>query len=144
MGWNIVSALVAAISVGILIWQLRTSQRTTHAQVYATTITWLQNEDVRMARRKLFSLIEKKIEDWNEEETLEAEKVCHTYDTVATMVRYKLLPKKIIEECSRSLKQSWKAASPLIMQYRKDRSDPYLWHNFELLVQELDLKSGSA
>lgn len=148
MDWNEVTAIATAassviiiVSVVFLIIQIIELRRATQAQTFATALEKLQNEEIRAARRTVFQLKDKNCVNWSEDEIKEAEKVCHTYDSVAIMVRNKLLPITIIENWKYSLTHSWEILSPLITKYRNERPHPELWENFEWLATRLKGKS---
>jgi hypothetical protein len=92
---------------------------------------------VRRARKLIFKLKNKPIENWNQEEIEAAEIVCSTYDTVALMIRHKLLPSDIIAHSwGSSLRNSFQILAPLIRRYRQDFVSPEYWANYEWLALE--------
>jgi len=95
---------------------------------------------VRKARRILFGLAEKELSKWTEQEIFEAEKACHTYDSIGIMIHNHLLPLNIIVSWRYSVVQSWNIASPLVEKYREDRSAPDFWDDFEWFAKELEKK----
>ena len=137
------TGLIILISLVVLARQIRELRRATHAQVYNTVLATVQNEDVRKARRILFGLAEKELSKWTEQEILEAEKVCHTYDSIGIIVHNHLLPLNIIVSWRYSVVQSWNIALPLVKKYRVDRSAPDFWDDFEWLAKEFEKKKPS-
>jgi hypothetical protein len=119
----------------------RDALRTTvYAQVYTTAFNLLQAE-ARNARRLIFSLRAKPLDEWTEIERHQAEIVCYTYDHVGTMVRYDMLPIDIIiDSWGASLRHSWEILQPLINKYRQEGSE--LWDAYEYLVQQVYLHEG--
>jgi|GEM_PF-2881355 len=137
--WTTLSNIAVVISAIFIIWQLSEMRRTTQAQAYSVAREILQDEKVRKARRAVFQLGQKgkSLQEWSEEDIENAEIVCHTYDAVGQMVRYKLLPKKfIIDSWGPSLRQSWPILSPLIYKYRKDWNAFEVWDDYEWLANE--------
>lgn len=149
MDWTAIGAIATAatgfiflLSVILLAWQIRELRLATYAQAYTTILELIQNEETRKARHTLYKTLENpdkqnKPENWTTQERDAAEKVCHSFNSVAIMVRKGMLSKKIIvENWNFALVRSWEAASPLVHLYRKQRSYNLLWHNFEWLAQE--------
>jgi hypothetical protein len=110
----------------------------THAQSYSVAREILQNEDLRLARKLIFKLgnKSKQVDKWSKKEVELAEMVCHTYDSVAQMVRHKLLQRKIIiESWGASIVRSWEILEPLVLKYRNDWNAPETWDDFEWLAR---------
>ena len=146
MNWPVFTAVATAVTgfillltLGTIVWQICRQNRANLAQAYANLISWVQNEEIRIARSKLFDLgdKQKKIEHWEQDEILAVEKVCHTYDTVGIMWREKILPEKILVGWGISIVRSWDIAKPLVIKYRKERPHPRLWENFENLADKM-------
>ncbi|MFZ2170166.1 MAG: hypothetical protein WAW61_11075, partial [Methylococcaceae bacterium] len=118
--WTAISAIFTAIgscstaiSIVVLIATLFYIRRevhlvriSTYAGAYKAIVEILQAEEIRVARRYLIENLETKpFESWNQEDRREAEKVCHTYDSVGQMVRYGFIPKNyVIESWGASLR----------------------------------------
>lgn len=110
---------------------------TTYAQAYSATIDHLQNEKIRQARRTVFLIKDKPIENWSKTETDASEMVCHTYDAIGQMVRHHLLPKEIIiDHWGPSLRNTWPILLPLVQKYRQEFAAPEYWDDYEWLVNE--------
>lgn len=142
MQWEAILSLLALIikeyivplSVLVLLWQVWQLRIATNAQAFATALHYLQDETVRSARRVLFSLTEKTLDGWTEDEKKEVERVCQSYDLIALMVRHRMISRRILVGGWRdSIIRSWRAAKPLIDKYRTDRAAPRFWTNFEWL-----------
>jgi len=134
--WGTLSDIAVVITAVFLIWQLREMRRTTQAQAYSIAVDRLQDESVRDARRKVFSLEKKPLDKWTKKDVAAAEVVCHTYDVVGQMVRHKLLSKEIIvDSWGPSLRMSWPILEPLIKKYREDFSAEETWDDYEWLAR---------
>jgi hypothetical protein len=148
VNWTAVGAVATAItgfvillSVIALARQIRELRRATHAQAYATAVRWLQSEKTRTARRTLFSLKEKILAQWTDEERSACERVCQTYDLVAIMIRHGMLPKEIlVENWGQSLVNSWRAARLFVVQLRNEYGSPHRWDDFEWLAGQAELE----
>ena len=134
-----------AISIVILIATLFYLQRevhqariSTYAGAYKDIVDILQAEEIRRARRYLFENLEKKpFESWNDEDKREAEKVCHTYDSVGQMVRYGFLPKHyVVDSWGASLRRTWTITMPLVYEFRKQNNAAEIWDDYEWLAKE--------
>lgn len=125
------------VSVFVLWAQLSGLKRAVYAQSFSSALDRLQNEEVRKARRVVFTLLSAKPLPWTEDETRAAEVVCHTYDVVGIMVRNALLPKElIVDSWGDSLRRLWPIVEPLVSQYRRERDSPEFWDDFEWLYCE--------
>src|SRR6266508_5363110 len=134
-----------AISIVILIATLFYLQRevheariSTYAGAYKATVEILQAEEIRNARRYLFENLENKaFESWNELDKREAEKVCHTYDSIGQMVRYGFIPKQyVVDSWGASLRRSWVITLPLVFEYRQQNNAAEIWDDYEWLAKE--------
>ena len=94
--WSTLANIAVVVSAFFVIRQLREMRYTTHAQAYSTTVDILQGAKIRKARKVIFQLKGKPIDQWTAEEIDSGEIVCYTYDVVGQMVKYRLLPKNII------------------------------------------------
>ncbi len=137
--WNTLSNIAVVLSAIFVIWQLSEMRRTTQAQAYSVAREILQDERARKARRTVFQLGReaRPLEKWTKEEIEDAEIVCHTYDTVGQMVRYRLLWKiMIIDSWGHSIRASWPVVSPLVNKYRRDWDQIETWDDYEWLFYE--------
>jgi len=139
------SSCCAAFSIVLLVvslWYVRREIRemriATNASTYRAAVETLQDEEVRAARRLVFrELSAKPFDTWSEQEKLEAEKVCHSYDSVGQMVRYGLLPKEyIVDNWGGSLRRSWPLLSPLVHSYRTQSDFAEAWDDYEWLARQ--------
>lgn len=139
INWNTLSNVAVVVSVFFIIRQLRESRRTAQAQSYSVAREILQDEKVRKARLLVLELGEKgkPINKWTKVEKQNAQVVCHTYDSVGQMIRYKFLPKNIIiDSWGPSIRKIWIIVSPLVYEYRKDWDAIEAWDDFEWLFGE--------
>jgi len=144
-GWNIITAISTAVmaiavsvTVGFAIKQLKAIKKSRQLDAFTNFIQFLQQEDVREARRILIEKLSKKRDfgSWSEDEIRQAEKACHTYDTTGMMDAKKFIEKDFIAKENRnSIAQCWQAAKPMIDEYRKKRGKDF-WHNFEDLYEK--------
>ena len=134
-----------AISIVILIATLFYLQRelhqariSTYAGAYKDIVDILQAEEIRTSRRYVFENLEKKsFESWNDEDKREAEKVCHTYDSVGQMVRYGFLPKHyVVDSWGASLRRTWAITMPLVYEFRRQNNAAEIWDDYEWLAKE--------
>jgi len=128
------SALVILITAIFAVWQLNEMRKSRQLDAYINIVQILQNEEIRGARRTLISKLTKKdFEEWTEEDRNQAEKVCHTYDTVGMMSLEKHIDSKLVTAgWHYSITTCWEACCPMIKEYRKTRGEDY-WDNFEKL-----------
>jgi len=114
------------------------SQATT-AQTFDTIIRHLQNEEMRMVRKRVFSLKNTEMQDWLHEDKMAVERFCHTYDSVGIMIRNGLIPKNIfLDNWGDSIKRGKPIVMPLIKKYRKDRNAVEIWDDYEWLAIEAE------
>lgn len=108
----------------------------TYSQAFKSAVDILQREEVRISRGILMSKYRGRGYDLNDDENRQdAERVCHTYDSVGQMVRYKMLPAEyIVNSWNDSLRRCWNILEPLIIHYRKERDHPELWDDFQYLA----------
>ena len=135
---TILSVVVLVLSLIFVGRQIREMRNATYATTYKAAVDILQPEHIRSARRFVFNeLADKPFEDWNEDDKREAEKVCHTYDTVGQMVRHGILPKSfIVDSWGASLRKSWRILSPLVVSLRTQLNSTEVWDDFEWLAKE--------
>ncbi len=135
---TVITTVIAAFATIFVVLQLRSSILATQAQTYALVINLTQNEEIRQARKIVFSALKgRKPTDWTAKETVAAERVCHTYDAVGQMVRNKYLPKKVIvDSWGPSLRLSWPILSPLVQKYRQEFNANEYWDDYEWLAKE--------
>jgi hypothetical protein len=96
---NTVSALALLVTVLIMAFQIKEMRRATYATAFKAVYDMLQTDDVRNARRiVLRTLASKPLDSWTDEEKRIAEKVCSCYDTVAIMVRNRMVPVGVVAD----------------------------------------------
>lgn len=113
-------------------------RNSTIATSYKAAVDILQAEDIRDARNYVFNqLSDLPFDDWESEDIKEAEKVCHSYDSVGIMVRHGILDKElIVDSWGSSLREYWPILSPLVSFYRLQRDSAEVWDDFEWLAKE--------
>lgn len=126
--------------------QLRTMQRqldvakqSTLAQNTLAVAQFLSQPEIRAGRRYMFRhLGDKSLETWTDEDRLEAERVCSSYDVAGLLVRAGIADRDVIvTNWGMSLSRLYHMALPLILDMRKVSGDPNYWHNFEWLAMEV-------
>ena len=137
---ELISLLILFITALILIWHAHEMRRSTSATAFKTVYDLLQDEKIRKARGVvLYDLKGRDISDWSKEETLQAEIVCHNYDSVAIMVRNGMIKESIIADSwGGSLRKCWIALSPLVISYRVKRNANEFWDDFEWLAKKAE------
>lgn len=139
---NVISLLelfIVLCTAAIIVWQLFEMRRTTQAQAFGVARDILQDESVRKSRKRIFQLHDENLpfNEWTETDIEDAEIVCHTYDAVGQMVRYKILWKdSIIASWGLSIQRSWPIVSPLVNQYRKQWDAQEVWDDYEWIYNE--------
>ncbi len=140
MDWNLVTAVatavVLAVSAFIAIRQLKQIRRAGQTDAFRNLIELLQREDIREARNVLIEELSKKdFKNWSKDERRQAEKACHTYNTAGVMAARNLPEKDFIAKKNRSsIIKCWRAAQPMIKEYRKERGEDF-WEDFEELYK---------
>jgi hypothetical protein len=134
------STLVLTVTLVFAHREIREIRHATYATSYKAAVDILQAEDIRSARRFVFTELENKpFENWSKDERRVAEKVCHTYDTVGQMVRHGMLPKKfIVDSWGPSLRRSLPILYPLIASLRTQLNADEVWDDFQWLAKEAE------
>lgn len=123
---TIFSSGFVAVSIVVLLWQVRKLSHATAAQSFFSAAERLQDESLRGDRKYVFDLrdAETPMSSWD---LPRVERVCHNYDVVGIMVRNGMLPKRmIIDSWGDSLYRSWPIVFPLIEKYRAERGGEFL------------------
>lgn len=133
---TVVTGVVLFVTL-ILIWcQQKAYGKTQELQGFVQVVNWLQNEEVRRARRRVYELKIINIKGWTEKDKWLAEIVCHNFDVVGDMLDKKLITKRVLENWALTIKRCWEVVGPLVEQYREERPHPGLWKNFQQLAEE--------
>jgi hypothetical protein len=135
-----IDTFILAVTAIVLIWQIREIRRATYAASYKAVYDMLQADDVRLARRIVFTRLQNKAPDmWSEDEIQAAEKVCYTYDCVGIMARNKIVPAKYVADSwGDSLRRSWVILEPFVRLSRTQRSSAEFWNEYEWLSLEAE------
>jgi len=142
MEWNMITSISTAIMALIIlftvifaVFQFREIHRSRKVTTFISVRQFLQEEVTRRARGILIRVSGKGFKDWSREEIEAAEKACETYNFVGIMVSKKLIEEDFIaNEWRDSIIKCWKAAKPMIVEYRRTRGKDY-WDNFEKLYE---------
>lgn len=145
MNWDAVTAVAAVVAaigllvtLALLIRQLKLMRAAMNAQTYTAALQQLQYESVREARSRLIHLGNegKQPPEWSDCDRRQAEVVCHTYDTVAIMIRNDLLKESmILDNWGHSIVRTWDIVKPLVLQYRTERNASRIWDDYEWLAE---------
>ena len=122
--------------------QLEVAKQSTLAQNTLAVAQFLSQPEIRASRRHMFrNLAGKKLSDWSDEDRIEAERVCSSYDVTGLLVRAGIADRDIIiENWGASLRRLYLVALPLIGEMRKLSGDLNYWDDFEWLAKQVDLK----
>lgn len=137
---NAISVLILLVTAIILVRQISEMRRATYATSYKAVYDMLQADDVRLARRIVFTHLQNKAPDtWSEDEIQAAEKVCCTYDCVGIMARNKIVPAKYVaDNWGDSLRRSWLVLEPFVKLSRTQRNSGEFWNEYEWLSLEAE------
>jgi hypothetical protein len=136
---TLATGLIILFSVIVIVKQIRELRRAMLAQTFDTVIRHLQNEDMRIARKRVFALNNTPLSEWNVGDIIAAEKYCHSYDTIAIMIRHHLLLKKMfLDNWGDSVDRGSPTVRPLIEKYRRERNAPETWDDYLWLAKEAD------
>ena len=135
---QVVSSSLLLISVIFVYRRVREMRASTFATAYKAAIDILQNDEIRSARKYVFTKLKQKaFNKWNNKDIAEAEKVCQAYDAVGQMVRAgMLLEEYIVDNWKAGLKESWTILSPLVTKYREERNSLNDWDDYEYLAKK--------
>lgn len=136
-GATLGTGLVLLLSLVLISLQLGSSRKTHELQGFVQVADWLQREEVRRARRRVYELKEKYHRTWANEDRWEAEKVCHNFDVVGDMLKKRLIRESVLESWGWTIKECWVIVKPMIEWYREDRKFPGLWKNFEWMAEDV-------
>ena len=142
MDWIAIGAISSAVSTMVIlaslifIWlQLREMNRTRKAEAFFHIVDFLQSDDIRAARQHLMDLKTPSFDDWTEEDIANAEKVCNSYARIGRMIKERMIPADfVIPVYHYSIKKCWKAAQPIVVEYRRRMSSDR-WESFEWLYE---------
>lgn len=130
------SSIALAEQAETLALQLEQAKKATSAEFFFKAMEMMQAEDVRSARRLAFELHFDRglnFNEWTEENALEIEKVCHTFDVVGKLVRFGLVEEKmILSSWHTTIKKSWNSTLGLV-ENRRRKDGAEFWGDFEWL-----------
>jgi hypothetical protein len=135
MAANISTTLTMVVAIpatGFALFQLLEMKRGSKLSAFIAVWNFLQEEHVREARGILIALAKKKknFEIWTPEERDAADLALQRYNSVAILVRNRLIPVSFVLQWEHSLILCWEAAQPLVIQYRTERGTGY-WQQLE-------------
>ena len=139
---QLVGASAVVISLIYLARQVRSTARATFSSVVIKIIDILQDEKIRRARRTVLATLRyKDLQDWNDIEIEQAEKVCQSYNNAARLLRFTKCPTDpIVEPAKDSILKTWAIHRPLVLSYRTGRGADY-WSDYEWLVRKASERS---
>jgi len=140
-GATCVYAVIFTYSVWVLVQQWR-------ASAFAAVAERLQQEDVRGARRHIFSAgmraNAETLDKWTDKDKREAELVCTTYDIVGQMAKRKMIKKAmVLDEWGDSLRRAWSILGPFVKKRRLEADWPPFWDDFESLGEAAIKRFGA-
>lgn len=144
MFWSKFSAL-ATMGTGVVLLvtliaifrQIMSSRQAQQLQGFIQVVGWLQKEDVRKARRRVYQLRWKDYKKWSAEDRWEAEKVCYNFDVVGDMLKQNLTTERVPASWGWIIQDCWAILKPMVEEYREDRRYTRLWERFEWLAEKV-------
>ena len=130
-----------AVLLGALIFAARQVRAMRHAQElqgFVQVADWLQREEIRAARRRIYELEYKDPKKWTNADKEEAGKVCHNFDVVGDMVEKRLINERVLDNWKWTIRRCWVIVKPMIEEHRKNRKFPGLWSKFQRLAEGVD------
>ncbi|MCL4296185.1 MAG: hypothetical protein KJ077_10675 [Anaerolineae bacterium] len=124
--------------------QLKASRDAAAGQNLLTLIGFLQNEEVRDARRAVIrTLGVKPFSKWTEEDERVASKVCGNYDVAGIIIREDLAPlTPIVTSWGSSIRDCYRILEPYIKEMQK-RKGPGYWDDFCWLYEKVKDKRSN-
>ena len=145
--WNAVTAvstalmsLVVLVSVIYIARQLRELQASNYFQAFAHLREMLQAPGLPESRRMVYNSAPGTIDLSSEGNPhAAARNVCRTFDTLGTMVRQRMIPKRMaIDLWGDALVRTYRILGPSLEKYRKQVDRPGLWVNYGWLAGEAE------
>jgi hypothetical protein len=142
---TVVSCIIVTITIVFGVRQLVEMKRATFLSVVTKILDILQDEETRRARSTvLATLRDRDLQDWNDTEIDQAEKVCHSYNTAARLLRFTGCPTDpIVEPAKDSIVKTWAILKPLVLSYRAERGTDF-WSDYEWLASKASEKSPNT
>ncbi len=140
-------ATVAVLGTLIVYWrqllamrdQLSAIQQSARSQSLLTLIDLLQQPAAVEARRVLFSLDGKDMDNWTQDERIAVERAISAYDIAGILIRDGAVPdgkKILVDNWGYSIKKCNRIAGAYLGELRKTRG-PHYWDDFEWLANEV-------
>lgn len=133
---TICTGAVLFVTLILIYLQFRSSQKTQELQGFLQVEYWLQREEIRKARRRVYELEGRDHLKWSQDDRWEVEKVCHNFDAVGDMLKKKLINKRLVDNWEFNIKRCWRIAWPMAETYREERN-PKLWESFRWLAEDV-------
>jgi hypothetical protein len=123
--------------------QVDVARQSTLAQNTLAVAQFLSQPEIRAGRRHVFRVLgDKPFSSWTDEDRVEAERVCSSYDVTGLLVRAEIASQRIIvENWGASLRRIYRITTPLVQEMRKVSDDPNYWDDFEWLAKQAELRS---
>ncbi|TQM25779.1 DUF4760 domain-containing protein [Nocardia bhagyanarayanae] len=133
---GVATAVIALVAASLVVWQVTEMRKTTYVSAFKAVYDMLQAEGIRQDRRFVMRELRiRNLDTWTEDDILRAERVCHSYDSVAIMCRNGFIPTDVVADSwGDSLRTCWSVLRPLVEKYRSDRGAPELWDDFAWLA----------
>jgi hypothetical protein len=121
--------------------QVEVARQSTLAQNTLAVAQYLSQPEIRAGRRHVFRVLgDKPFSKWTDDDRIEAERVCSSYDVAGLIVRAEIASSRIIvENWGASLRRIYRITAPLIQEMRSLSGDPNYWDDFEWLAKQAEL-----
>lgn len=117
--------------------QLEASDSAAKGQNFIALMNFLQDEEVRDARRFVITkLSSKPLSDWTEEDGQIAARVCSTYDMAGLLAREGLIPQApLVNSWKSGIEKCYEVLTPYIIVMQK-KNGPSYWAGFDWLYEQ--------
>lgn len=136
---TIVASIIVGFAAAFAFKQLKIGSKANQLNSFTNLVKIVQGEEIREARGFIFKKLENiKYKYWNDEDKENAEKVCHTYDTIGIMLKNGLINIELLRPWRYSVSECWKIVKPLVEDYRTKRGNDF-WTGIEYLAEKLEI-----
>ncbi|OGN97834.1 MAG: hypothetical protein A2Z77_02120 [Chloroflexi bacterium RBG_13_51_36] len=102
-------------------------------QGFVKVADWLQREEVRRARGRVYELEDIKYKRWARADREEARVVCYNFDVVGDMLDRKLIDEGVLDKWGWTISRCWVTVEPMVKEERE--KNPRLFDQFERLAE---------
>ncbi|MCW5732949.1 MAG: hypothetical protein KIS73_02425 [Enhydrobacter sp.] len=130
--------LVSGIALILLIRQNRIAQEASNSQNVLSLINFLLSEENRQARTHVWkNLKNKDYKKWNQKDIEQADRVCASYTSAATLIKRSYASKEFfLDEWGTSITSAFEILRPHLRERQKTAGARY-WSAFEWLYNEV-------